>query len=58
MIRITGITGDPIDVYFYGLYGPRISYPTFGPIERPSSILYWSALARARVHVKRRTTRN
>ncbi len=50
MIRITGII-DEVDVYFYGLYGPRVVY--FPVIkDHPGTIWYWvfGSRARARTH--------
>lgn len=60
MILITGITDD-IDVDFMGLYGPP-TWRQLGPVflvNTPDRIWNWySALARARVHMQARTRRN
>ncbi len=57
----------PVEIQFYGFYGPRTIYlPII--MDTPNSIWYWvndrsrhedaSALARARVHMQARTKGN
>lgn len=49
---IIGITDEDVDVWFYGLYGPRTTYPHFGDLERPNTVWFWVFGARARARTR------